>query len=46
MPIIIDKKYILTIISPLSDVSKTPGGDEHARPQLSTVLANLGINPN
>jgi hypothetical protein len=39
MPIIIDKKYILTIISPLSDVSKTPGGDEHIQPQLSLLIS-------
>jgi hypothetical protein len=39
MPIIIDKKYILTIISPLSDVSKTRGGDEHTRPQLSLLIS-------
>ena len=39
MPIIIDKEYILTIISPLRDMSKTPGGDEHTQPQLSLLIS-------
>jgi hypothetical protein len=39
MPIFIDKEHILAIITTLGDVSKTPGGDEHTRPQLSLLIS-------
>jgi len=39
MPIVIDKEHILAIITTLGDVSKTPGGDEHARPKLSLLIS-------
>ncbi len=38
-PIIIDEENVLTIISSLGDMSKTPGGDEHTRLQLSLLIS-------
>ncbi len=39
IPIIIDKENVLTVIPPLRDMSKTPGGDEHTRAQLFLLIS-------